>query len=539
MRKNRFLLNLIAATAIGLSVFGCDSSSSGAVADTSDITVGANQNIVNEALFLREYMIVAQRGITTFAPAVDANQSLPPGATATIAGSGDAAIDDGRALLFELIGIGSTGSTTPDAQILGPGGENADGNAPTVDAANGHTTGYHVMEADPSGTFAIGISRARARGGTNDPSPEINQTQIQIYRLGIDQPLDVQFPPNIVFEDTANNLPIRFFDQDPISQGEFVAGSWSATGREFYASINGTVLTYIVNLSTGALDLQQTLSFPAGTSGRNNAVKFLQLANGSFVYAIDNANDQILRWDRDVTTGLLSNVTTFPTVDDPQGGTIDRSGNFMYITGRDSGLLAAYRIGTDGGLTAIPVQQGGISAPLDLTVRLGDIASNPQSDQVVLATYDGLLLPFTTDPTTGALISVGPGQGLVNNATNTGNIEIDATGRFVLAAQEAGLEDLAGLQLANLNPDTNGTNSGNAVFTTNTANATDAQGRLVYALNQAVDAFPNGSVQAYRIEADSSLTFVSSVSAENPYGISFFQKVLTPPAGTTTTTTNN
>ena len=87
MRKSRFLLNLIAATAIGLSVFGCDSSSTEAVQGVSDLTVGAGSNngqIATERQNLREYMIVGERGIETFQPNYGNNQGDPADAATVV-----------------------------------------------------------------------------------------------------------------------------------------------------------------------------------------------------------------------------------------------------------------------------------------------------------------------------------------------------------------------------------------------------------------------------------------------------------------------
>ena len=520
MRKNRFLLNLIAATAIGLSAVGCGtSSSSGAIGNTTDITVGASENAALEASRLREYMIVAQRGSAAVDVVPGAGQSIPASVNAdrVFAGSADQVIDEARALLYEFIGISDR--PQPNLNILGPAGGAA--TSPLVDGStqNDGTTGYHVMEADPTGQFAIGISRNRGNTAA--------QTQIQIFAIEV-SPLDVSFPPTVTFENTASVLPILFFDQPSTDQGEFVAGAWSATGRQFYASINDQVFTIPVNIGTGAFDIPNitAVPFPAGATGRNNAVKFLNTADGRFVYAIDNANNQIVRWDREIGTGALSNVTTIPTVDDPRGATLDRSGTYMYVSGRDSGALAGYRVGDDGSLTPIEVFTGLGTAPANFGFRLGDVDANPTIDQVILASYEGLLQSYGVDPATGALTVQGSGGTLVGGASNVANIEVEPTGRFVIAASESGLEDPGPSRFLNLD---SATNAG----AENSATAqTDANGNTAFFLpeGQTTTSVAAGGIQGFSIGADGTLNFVSTAEAQNPYGLSFFQKVLIPPS---------
>ena len=148
MRKSRFLLNLIAATAIGLSVFGCDSADSGAIGDTTDV-IAANNNTITATQALREYLVIGQRGflVDPIPATPGGGQTLPTGVTGeTIAvGTGDADVD--RAQLYEIFGINNVPS--PNFNLTTPGGGGATPNVPVIEGSNGGTSGYHGVYVRP------------------------------------------------------------------------------------------------------------------------------------------------------------------------------------------------------------------------------------------------------------------------------------------------------------------------------------------------------------------------------------------------------
>lgn len=539
MRKNRFLLNLIAATAIGMSVFGCDSSSSGGIADTTDISQNGNQQAA-ERRNLREYLVLGQRGLSTpFAVNLGPGQSAPgnPPGDIIAGGTGDDVVDDGRAQLYEIFGIANV--PQPNANLLGPGGDSTDPNVPEAgeDAGNAGTTGFHGIYADPGGTYVIGVSRAKNRGGAGDTLGGVTGAQMQIFQMDIEEPLDQAFPPNIVFGTTFDPLPIQVFAPN---QGLFVSGAWSPNGLNFYLGISQSVRVNSIDRATGRIDGQQVLPFPAGPSGTNNPVKLLATDDGQFLYGIDNANNQIIRYGRDATDGTLTNLGSTPTVTDPRGATIDRSGNFMYVVGRSSGLLGGFRIEADGSLTPIEVFAGFGNIAIAFGIPLGDIDANPQTDQVFLGTYSGALQGYNVDVATGQLSISGAGGLTLGNARNTTNVEVEPTGRFVFTVQEHDFEELQDYVtaangfavpedeiFANLITGTNETAAGTFSLTPQA----DANGRTVFALPQTIANAFQGDLEVFRINANGSVRAEARVAADNPYGLDFFQRVIIPPAG--------
>jgi len=79
---------------------------------------------------------------------------------------------------------------------------------------------------------------------------------------------------------------------------------------------------------------------------------------------------------------------------------------------------------------------------------------------------------------------------------------------------------------ANIDSTTNGANG----TATSATPQTDANGRIVYI--QPADPVFTGGVEGLRIFPDSSLRLTGSTAdIDNPYGLTFIQRVFTPPAG--------
>jgi len=212
--------------------------------------------------------------------------------------------------------------------------------------------------------------------------------------------------------------------------------------------------------------------------------------------------------------------------------------------------LAGYRIEADGNLTQIEVFSGFGPIGVDLAAPLGDVACNPQTDNLYVGTYLGVLQAYSIDPATGRLSFVGNPGSLFFPSRNMTNIEVEPTGRFVLTAQEADLEEFQSfVTVANGFPnnavenpiyaelDSTLNGAGQAVYSA-TGPQQDSNNRTVEALLGAVSDTFTGDVQIFRIQPDGSVYFRpdGSVEAENPYGLEFFQKVFPVPAGSDTPT---
>ena len=537
MRKSRFLISLIAATAIGLSGVGCESSDSGAIQDTSDISnPGGNVN-PDESRNLREYLLVAQRGLEVPAASFAAGQSLP-----TVAGRGtgvtpkdQAAIDAG--LMFELTGV--TNVPVPNLSFTAPGQPEARDPVTTAEPQDGNFAGFHQIYGSPSGRYVVGMSRAKDNLAVDGPS----LAGLQIFQ--IDTPsVEVTFPPQPGFGVTPERTSIFNFSS---GQGEFVSGTWSRDSRFFYAAIQGFVFTVPFTESNGRLDFDAAtaVAFPTGTASENNAVQLAASFDGNFVFALDNANGNIITYARDLSDGSLTVASTLATVSDPRGFALDRSGTYLYVVGRQSQQLAGYRVGTDGSLTAIDLfPSSGLGAvPTTFpNTPLGDVATNPRQDELYLGAYSGVISGYTIDPATGALTAGATAARPFGVARNLANLEVEPTGRFVIGAYEHDFDTFQSFVTpANSFPidESNvfaNTDSGtNGAFPISATPSLDQNGRVAYVFpTTEANAF-TGGIQAFRIlDAAGNVRAEDSVDVSNPYGLGFFQLVIAAPVGTDT-----
>lgn len=540
MRKSRFLMSLIAATAIGLSAVGCGSSSDqGSIQDTTDLSVPGNNNNQNERRNLREYMLVGQRGlVTNFTPSYTAGsgQSSPTetnGRAVVAAPGDDIQTATAPVQLYEIGGISDV--PRPNFNMRAPGLATDDPAEPVADLLTGISGGFHQVYTSPTGSYAIGMARSKDRGFQGDT---VTGSDVQIFQLDF-SPADVTFPPTVTFGPVQDPTDIRTYAPD---QGEFVSGAWSSNAGQFYASISNRITVFQVDGIVGGLDESQVLVFPAGPAGTiNNAVQIIASRDGNFVFAIDNANSNLVTYAR-AADGSLTQSATTPVVSDPRGATLDRTGRYMYIAGRASGQLAGYRIEDDGSLTAIDVfpAQGNGAVPFPFGEPLGDVASNPTSNQLVLATYLGVVQTYTIDTATGGLTATGAAGAPFGSARNCGNVEFEPSGRFVVASYEHDFDTFQpyvnpgngwpfdeSLVFANTNSASNGAGLPPLSATPNF----DSLGRIVYVLP--TTAPDTGSVQAYRLADNGGLRVEQSVEAANPYGLAFFQRVITPPQSST------
>lgn len=533
-------MSLIAATAIGLSVVGCESGDSGGIQDTTDLI----QPINNSGTSLREYLLVGQRGLEIGDPQFLTGQSAPANVNTVFVGPADESVGESFPQLWELFGISDT--PRPNATLGTPGNaQSAEPTTPNSALFTDADGAFHELIPSPGGLYAIGISRARGHGFVaNDP---VRNALFQVFSMQL-APADVQFPPSVSFSVPADPVSRYFF---PVDQGEFVSGAWGSSGQQFYAGINGAIQVIAFEGISGRTDFVQAVPFPTGAStvnnirGNNNPVKIIASPNNQFIYALDNANSQIVVYARNQADGTLTQAGVTAVPIDPRGMALDRTGTFLYVAGRTSEQLAGYRIAADGTLSAIDLfpdlALGAV--PFNIGDPLGDVATNPRTDALFLTTYLGVMQAYTIDPASGALRASGQARTPLGNARNAANIEVDPTGRFVVGAYEDDRETY----FPYANPGNGFPYDEGAVFTnistaTNTVSVTnpvaiplsptpmlDTSGRVVFTSPIPDGQIFQGQVQVWRIEDSGSPRAESTGTSLNPYGLNFFQRVIPVP----------
>ena len=549
MRKSRFLLNLIAATAIGLSAVGCQTGDSGAIEDTTDLIQSAG-NSGNGQLF--EYLLIGQRGLEALSPEFSDSQGNPTlvgSATNNriFTGPADEGLDNAPPQLFEVFGVGHT--PTPDAKLRTPGdGSSTAPVTPDDEAVNGADTGFQEVYPSPGGEYAIGVSRGRGRPAS--ATDTVTNAQVKVFKISV-TPIDVAFPPQLKLGNPIDPVNEFLFPPD---QGEFVSGAWGSSGQQFYVGIDGSIQTVAFNGINGRSDFVQRVSFPVAPAGLNinnlgrinNPVKIIAAPNNQVIYALDNANSQLVTYRRNQADGTLTQVGTTAVPADPRGMALDRSGQYLYVAGRGSEQLAGFKVSADGTVAAIDVFPAlGLGAiPFNVGDPLGDVAASPRVDALFLSTYLGVMQAYSIDPATGGLSASGTGArplaAPTGSTRNAANIEVDPTGRFVFAAYE---HDLDSFQSYN-NPANGFPYDEGAVFTNADSNSNDVAaggtalsptpqldetGRIIFTAPLPDGRTFEGNVQTWRIEDTGQVRAESLTATRNPFGLQFFQKVFQAP----------
>ena len=172
-----------------------------------------------------------------------------------------------------------------------------------------------------------------------------------------------------------------------------------------------TIAAFTIDASTGGLTAVSGSPF----GGNINPVYGASDPAGKFLYAVDQSAGSVDSFSIDQTTGALTAVPGSPVRLNPSEARVpivDPSGSFLYITHLDScgdgckGAVSAFKIGTDGSLTAI--------AGSPYTTDYGTLGIAMRPDGKFLYTMNGAngggtvadISAFQVDPTSGALTQV-------------------------------------------------------------------------------------------------------------------------------------
>jgi len=172
-----------------------------------------------------------------------------------------------------------------------------------------------------------------------------------------------------------------------------------------------TIAAFTINASTGGLTAVSGTPF----GGSINPVYGASDPAGKFLYAVDQSAGSVDGFSIDQTTGALTAVPGSPVRLNPSEARVpivDPSGSFLYITHQDTcgddckGAISAFKIGTDGSLTEI--------AGSPYATDYGTIGIAMRPDGKFLYTMNSAnccrtvdtISAFQLDPTSGALTQV-------------------------------------------------------------------------------------------------------------------------------------
>jgi 6-phosphogluconolactonase len=341
--------------------------------------------------------------------------SVAPDAGVTPPAKDSGAPDEGTAPAgnpFVYVGTGYTGTTIRIFQLdMGSGALTAKGmatsnSAPTYMAFHpSRKFAYALAENDPGSVVAFSVDGAtggltrlnQASSGGNGPAHisvhpsgkwlfAANYNSGQTAVLPIDgsgkvaAPVDVQMP----VKDTAHNLR-----SDPA--GKFV----------FLSTPGGDkVFQYKFDQTAGKL----TANSPASAPGMGQGPRHLDFApNAKNAYVIGETGGDLLSYDYDAATGLLSNPMV-TTIGGGQGShvLVHPSGKFVWASDRSPGILAGFTIDANGRPKLIEKVTMGLASPWDFAIE-------STGKYLLVANDGGGVRVFKINEQTGMLTAAGNG----------------------------------------------------------------------------------------------------------------------------------
>jgi DNA-binding beta-propeller fold protein YncE len=270
------------------------------------------------------------------------------------------------------------------------------------------------IAVDPAGKFAYVASGGCDGGVAGYVSMyTINPTSGALASIGPPVPSNDEFTDSVTV--------------DPFGKFAYVASSGNYWDTDF-----GSVLTYTINPTTGALS--STTGGIVGT-GINGTPEFFNSValhpSGKFAYAADGgacpecggsfgSSSSVSMYTVNNTTGALTSIGIIAAGTGPDSVAVDAAGKFAYVTNWGSSDVSMYTIdATTGALTSIGTIAAGtvpFSVSVDPAGKFAYVTNFGSSDVSM----------YTINVTTGALTSIGT----IDTGTAPVSMAVDPAGKF-------------------------------------------------------------------------------------------------------------
>lgn len=222
----------------------------------------------------------------------------------------------------------------------------------------------------------------------------------------------------------------------------------SPDGRHLYsaATVDDTVVSFSRNLTTGALTF--VASYPdniGAVTGLNGVSDLLLSPDGRSVYAVTPTDDALTVFARTASTGALTFVASYPdgvgTVDGLDGASalaMSADGRFVYVAAATESAVSVFsRTLSTGALTFVQVHKDNIASVDGLQGAIDVTVSSDGRNVYVAGFAEDKLAVFTRNPLTGALTYLEvhtDGAGGVDGLDGVSSVKVTPDGRFVVAA---------------------------------------------------------------------------------------------------------
>lgn len=171
------------------------------------------------------------------------------------------------------------------------------------------------------------------------------------------------------------------------------------------------LVIYNFDATVGKLQSHSAISTQPGAGPRHLAFHL----NGKWMYAANELDSTVTRYDYDVASSTLIERQNLPTIpsDSPENIVADihisASGQRVYVSNRGHNSIAVYDIGTDGSLTLVTIAACGGNWPRNFALSPGGrfvLVANQYSDEIcvlpVKEEKEGLGAPVARVTVTGA-----------------------------------------------------------------------------------------------------------------------------------------
>jgi len=229
----------------------------------------------------------------------------------------------------------------------------------------------------------VTVHRIGADGAAIDPPVVRRETAIGAHCFQTDPSNRFAFVPHIAREDAPNAIFQFRFDAatgriEPNDPPRVEQPHWTgprhycfhpAKDILYFSNEQGcSVSVYALDTGSGTLSHLQTIAtLPDGWEGANKCSQIRTTPDGRFLYAPNRGHDSIAEFAIDPESGLLSALGHAEAEKVPRAFEIDPAGRFLLSAGHDSGRLAVFRIGGDGGLERIATHDLG-AVPMWVTI---------------------------------------------------------------------------------------------------------------------------------------------------------------------------
>jgi len=361
----------------------------------------------------------------------------------------------------------------------GPGGGSSNPSTFTI------TTGAvdpQSIAVDPAGKFAY-VASLGCDGGSGG--------YVSMYTIN---------PSTGALASIAPPVPSNDENTDSVTVDPFGKFAYVASSGNVWAIDFGSVLTYTINPTTGALT---STTGGINATGINGTPEFFNSValdpSGKFAYAADGGafpptagisggSSSVSMYTINSTTGAMTSIGMIAAGTGPDSVAVDPAGKFAYVTNFGSNDVSMYtRDATTGALASIGTIAAG-TGPASVAVDpAGKFAyvTNFGSNDVSM---------YTIDATTGALISIGS----IAAGTEPVSVAVDPADKFAFVANLTGYNTDGSVSMYTIDATTGGLTPLGTIATglSPTSIAIHPSGKFAYVTNSG-----SNSVSMYSIDS--------------------------------------